>query len=205
MKRFFTAILFCFSFVLISQTAVDQEVFKNKIWKVVTVSDKEQSFFDKHNKLLGRKIKQGNVYVYQDKWKRNLRTVKAPVPVKVVTGVKKTNPPKKINKPAVNNKNLKRANQSIVRNNKATFYNAFGEPYRTAKRRRNKVYFHDQSGSLMGYKIYHKNGSKVYKDAKGRVTGRSHIDKKGKMIYRAKNRRRQTPRILFEDPFLFSR
>lgn len=205
MRAIFTILLICVSLGVFSQTALDQEVYKNKVWKVVFVSDNEQTFFDKDNKYLGRKVKRGNQYVYQDKWKRNIKTVKSTVaPPKTVPP--KTIPAKKtVIKPASSQKDLKRANQTIVRNNKATFYNQQGQPYRTAKRRKNKVFFHDQSGTLIGYKIYHRHGHKVYKDPKGRVTGKSHINKTGKMIYRAKNRRRQTPRILFEDPFLFSR
>ena len=97
------------------------------------------------------------------------------------------------------------ANQVIVRRNKAVFYDENGSVSRTAKRRRRKVFFHNSDGKLIGYKIYKRDGTKTYKDPKGRTTGRSYIDKSGRLIYRAKNRRIRTPRVLFEDPFLYSR
>lgn len=196
-----------------AQTPQDQEVFKNKVWKVIKVSDSEETFFDKNSKFLGRKIRRGQTFVYQDKWKRDIKVIRiatAPVPApaakKPKNVLKNKNAQRKVTpEPAPSNRDLRRAGQTVVRNNKATFYDAQGKPYRTARRRKNKVFFHDEKGNMIGYKIYHKNGSKVYKDPRGRTTGKSHIDKTGKMIYRAKNRNRQTPRIMFEDPFLFSR
>ena len=211
MKTFITGLLMSLFFAVFSQTTQDQEIYNNKIWKVVKVSDLEETFFDKNSKYLGRKIRRGQTFVYQDKWKRDIKVVsifvKKTVDSKPLQTSLKSKENKRRNPPkaAPSNQDLKRANQTIVRKNKATFYDAQGNPYISARRRKNKVFFHDEKGDMIGYKIYHKDGSKVYKDPKGRTTGKSHIDKTGKMIYRAKNRNRQTPRIMFEDPFLFNR
>lgn len=186
------------STAVFSQTPRDQSIFKNKIWNVVVVNENEQSFFDSTGTYLGSKFEDSKAVVYKDKWQRTIRrynkeTVKQPVAVK-------KKPSKKVKSPKGNNR---RANQTIVRRNKATFYDGNGVVVRTARRRRSKVYFHDSKGGLIGYKIYNSDGSKTYKDPQGRTTGVSHIDKTGRIIYSQENRGRQTPSVLFEDPFLF--
>ena len=180
------------------QSAQDQTVFNNKVWKMVSISSSEFSFFDSNNVFLGSKVEFDSKTVYRDKWKRTLKVY--PKSVEVAT----TKKPEVIVEKSKSQKLPRNANQVVIRRNKATFYDDKGTVTRTAKRRGKKVFFHDKNGKLIGYKIYNADGTKTYKDARGRVTGRSYIDKTGRMIYRAKNRRTRTPRILFEDPFLFS-
>jgi len=196
--------LFFFSLILVSfcsnaQTPQDQNVFQNRVWKGVMISNSEKSFFDSNDKYIGSRVETKNSVVYRDKWKRVIKVFpKTVVQPKKVS--KKTKSFKK-NKARKNNEN-----RIIVRRNKAFYYDTNGSLERTAKRRgKRKVYFHNAKGKLIGYKIYQSNGITVYKDSRGRVTGTSYIDGAGKMIYRPKNRKRRTSKVLFDDPFLFRR
>lgn len=195
--KFLLPILFVFiSFVSKAQSAQDQQVFNNQVWKKVLISNVETSFFDSNDVFLGSKLDTKAKTIYRDKWKRTIKVF-----TKEEVLVKKQAP--KVKREQKGGKS-RFSNQVIVRRNKATYFNESGAVIRTAKRRGKKVYFHNKSGKLIGYKIYNSDGSKTYKDSRGRVTGRSYIDKTGRMIYRAKNRKRRTARVLFEDPFLYS-
>lgn len=187
-----------FHFSVESQIELDQQVFKNKVWKTVNISSHKQSFFDRQDKYLGSKEDFNLEIIYKDKWKRTIKVIKKPTII--------TNPlTDRGKKNKILNYNIRRANEVIVRRNKAIFYDGKGRILRTAKRRGEKVFFYNSEGKLIGYKMYKRDGTKTYKDQKGRITGRSFIDKTGRLIYRAKNRRTRTPRVLFEDPFLYSR
>jgi hypothetical protein len=196
MRCFLCFFIFVY-FSINAQTELDQQIFRNKVWKSVTISSNKQSFFDRKDKYLGSKEDYSSKTIYKDKWKRVIKVVANPNFVRIPT-----------NKKRIQNKRLdsnsRIANQVSVRRNKAIFYDNKGQVSRTVKRRGKKVFFHDSEGKLIGYKIYKRDGTKIYKDQKGRITGRSSIDKTGRLIYRAKNKRTRTPRVLFEDPFIYS-
>ena len=182
-----------------AQTVQDQNVFNNRVWKEVALSSSKKTFYDSKDKYLGSRIETDNAVVYKDKWKRVIKVF----PKHSIQFNKEV-----IENKTVENKksSLDNANRVVVRRNKATYYDSNGVVERTAKRRgKRKVYFHNRSGKLIGYKIYQPNGITRYKDSRGRITGTSYIDQTGRMIYRPKNRKRRTPRVLFEDPFLFKR
>ena len=196
--RYLVIFFLVFTFSLSAQSEQDQAVFKNKVWRVVDVSNTKQSFFNEQDKYLGSREVFATQTIYKDKWKRTIKVIQtATVNQPPVEKIKRNSRKEDVN--------VRRANQVIVRRNKAWFYDENGKVTRTAKRRGRKVFFHQSDGKLIGYKVYRRDGSKIYKDARGRTTGSSHIDKSGRLIYRAKNRRLRTPRVLFEDPFLYSR
>ena len=196
--RYLLCLFVFIDFSVSYQTELDQEVFKNKVWRVIDISSSKKSFFDRTDKYLGSKEDFASKTIYKDKWKRTIKVIhKSNATNKALVNTKKKN--------KILDSNKRMANQVIVRRNKAVFYDENGSVSRTAKRRRRKVFFHNSDGKLIGYKIYKRDGTKTYKDPKGRTTGRSYIDKSGRLIYRAKNRRIRTPRVLFEDPFLYSR
>ena len=197
MKMLLPLLFLLISFFCDAQSAQDQEVFNNKVWKEVPISINETSFFDVNDNFLGSKIKSTRNVIYRDKWQRTLRVIVIDQTAARSVDSFKVKKEKKAN-------TLEFSNQVIVRRNKATYYNVNGYIIRTAKRRGKKVFFHDKYGKLIGYKVYNSNGTKTYKDSRGRVTGRSYINKTGTMIYRAKNKRTRTSRVLFENPFLFS-
>ncbi len=183
-----------------AQTAQDQDVFNNRVWKGVALSSSKKTFYDSKDKYLGSRIETDKAFVYKDKWKRVIKIFP-----KYVNQVDKT--PKKKIKPIKNKEtSLDNTNRVVVRRNKAIYYDSNGAIETTAKRRgKRKVYFHNGLGKLIGYKIYQPNGTTKYKDSRGRLTGTSYIDKTGRMIYLPKNRKRRTSRVLFDDPFLFKR
>ena len=182
-----------------AQTAQDQDVFNNRIWKEVSLSSSKKTFFDSRDKYLGSRVETDQAIIYKDKWKRIVKVF----PKALIQSDKKQN----AEGVAENKKSrLENANRVVVRRNKAIYYDDNGMVERTAKRRgKRKVYFHNSTGKLIGYKIYQSNGTVKYKDSRGRITGTSYIDQTGRMIYRPKNRKRRTSRVLFEDPFLFKR
>ncbi len=188
----------CVSFFSQAQTAQDQNVFNNRVWKQVSISSFKKNFYDSRDKYLGSRTETDRQVVYKDKWKRVIKVFP-----KKVNQVNKTTIEKS---KTVENREarLDNANRVVVRRNEAIYYDSNGTIETTAKRRgKRKVYFHNGSGKLIGYKIYQSDGTTRYKDSRGRVTGTSYVDKTGRMIYRPKNRKRRTNRVLFDDPFLF--
>ena len=190
----------CISIFSQAQTAQDQNVFNNRVWKQVSISSFKKTFYDSRYKYLGSLIETDRQVIYKDKWKRVIKVFP-----KHVNQVDKT--PKERSKTIENKEaSLDNTNRVVVRRNKAIYYDSNGAVETTAKRRgKRKVYFHNRSGKLIGYKIYQSNGITRYKDSRGRITGTSYIDQTGRMIYRPKNRKRRTNRVLFDDPFLFKR
>ena len=198
MRLFF--IIFTFNVIFSqAQTTRDQDVFNNRVWKEVALSSSQKTFYDSRDKYIGSRIETDHSVVYKDKWKRVIKVF----PKYSIQFNKRVTE----NKTVENTKSrLDNANRVVVRRNKAIYYDSNGAVETTAKRRgKRKVYFHNRSGKLIGYKIYQSNGITRYKDSRGRITGTSYIDQTGRMIYRPKNRKRRTPRVLFEDPFLFKR
>lgn len=196
--RVLVLILMCVSFFSQAQTAQDQDVFNNRVWKQVSISSFKKNFYDSRDKYLGSRIETDRQVVYKDKWKRVIKVF----PKKF----NQVNQTTKEKSKTVENKEarLDNANRVVVRRNKAIYYDSNGAIETIAKRRgKRKVYFHNGSGKLIGYKIYQSDGTTRYKDSRGRVTGTSYVDKTGRMIYRPKNRKRRTNRVLFDDPFLF--
>ncbi len=198
MKLFFTIFIFSVIFSQ-AQTTRDQDVFNNRVWKEVVLSSSKKAFYDSRDNYIGSRIETDHSVVYKDKWKRVIDVFpRHSVQFNKEVTEKKTAENKKYH--------LDNANRVVVRRNKAIYYDSNGVVERTAKRRgKRKVYFHNRSGKLIGYKIYQSNGITRYKDLRGRITGTSYIDQTGRMIYRPKNRKRRTNRVLFDDPFLFKR
>ncbi len=195
MKLFFP-ILFFLSVYSQAQSAEAQNIFNSKIWKEVLISSSITSFFDNQNKYLGSSTETDQATIYKDRWKRVIKVVK-----------KSRFQTEKI----LANQNIKSANnfslnsnRVVLKRNKVIYFDVNGLVEVTAKRRgRRKVYFHNSQGDLIGYKLYKSDGTILYKDNWGRITGKSYVDRSGRMIYRPKNRKRRTSRVLFEDPFLF--
>ena len=195
MKLFFP-ILFFLSVYSQAQSAEAQNIFNSKIWKEVLISSSITSFFDNQNKYLGSSTETDQATIYKDRWKRVIKVVK-----------KSRFQTEKI----LANQNIKSANnfslnsnRVVLKRNKVIYFDVNGLVEVTAKRRgRRKVYFHNSQGDLIGYKLYKSDGTILYKDNWGRITGKSYVDRSGRMIYRPKNRKRRTSPVLFEDPFLF--
>jgi hypothetical protein len=157
-----------------------------------------KSFFDCRNRYLGSRTETESSIIYKDKWKRVIK-VFPKFTYQTINQLKKDKKVRNLNS------NLRNANRIEVKGNKVNFYNGNGILERTAKRRgKKKVYFHNSLGKLIGYKIYKYNGTTIYKDSRGRITGKSFTNRNGRMIYRPKNRKRMTNRVLFDDPFLFN-
>ncbi len=192
------AIFLLFSTFSRAQSIQDQNVFNNEVWKVVAITNDSKSFFDSGGNYLGSRIDKAEHIIYKDKWKRVINVF----PVNEF----QLNRDLKVQKKNQNKKVLiANANRISIKRNKAVYYDSNGMVEKTAKRRgKRKVYFHNSTGKLIGYKIYQSNGITKYKDSRGRITGTSYIDRTGRMIYRPKNRKRRTPGVLFEDPFLFN-
>ena len=197
---FMRALLSIFIFISIfsqAQTAQDQDVFSNRVWKEVSLSSSKKTFYDSKDNYLGSRVETDNAFIYKDKWKRVIKVF----PKHSIQFKKEVTENKTVEN---TNSRLENANRVVVRRNKAIYYDSNGVVERTAKRRgKRKVYFHNRFGKLIGYKIYQSNGITRYKDSRGRITGTSYIDQTGRMIYRPKNRKRRTNRVLFDDPFLF--
>lgn len=195
MKRLFP-ILLLFSIYSHGQSEQAQAIFDNKIWREVIISDFQKSFFDLGDKYLGSSVETDMQIIYRDKWKRIVKVFP-----KSLNYVKKKSVDDEIN---VKNNFSDYENRVVVKRNKATYYDSMGRVETTAKRRgKKKVFFHNGGGNLIGYKIYKSNGMTFYKDNRGRILGKSYINRGGRMIFKPKNRKTKTPRILFEDPFLF--
>jgi hypothetical protein len=189
-------ILFFFSVYSQAQSPEDQNVFNNKVWKEVLISSSIKSFFDNQDRYLGSSTETDQAKIYKDRRKRIIKVVKK-------TGFKPDNILVNLN---IESKNIFsiNSNRVVSKRNKVIYYDVNGLVEVTAKRRgRRKVYFHNRHGDLIGYKLYKSNGTIHYKDDRGRITGKSYLNSSGRMIYRPKNRKRRTSRILFEDPFLF--
>tara|TARA_B100001173_G_scaffold154982_1_gene134353 strand:+ start:5028 stop:5618 length:591 start_codon:yes stop_codon:yes gene_type:complete len=194
--KLFFPILFFLSVYSQAQSAEAQNIFNSKIWKEVLISSSITSFFDNQNKYLGSSTETDQATIYKDRWKRVIKVVK-----------KSRFQTEKI----LANQNIKSANnfslnsnRVVLKRNKVIYFDVNGLVEVTAKRRgRRKVYFHNSQGDLIGYKLYKSDGTILYKDNWGRITGKSYVDRSGRMIYRPKNRKRRTSRVLFEDPFLF--
>ena len=189
-------ILFFLSICSQAQSPEAQEVFNNKVWKEVLISTSIKSFFDNQDKYLGSSTETDQATIYKDKWKR------------VIKVFEKSNNQsnKKLVNQKIRNENDFSLNSSrvVLKRNRAFYYDVNGLVLGTAKRRgRRKVYFHNSEGRLIGYIVYKLDGTILYKDDRGRITGKSYVDGSGRMIYRPKNRKRRTSRVLFEDPFLF--
>jgi len=199
LMRAILSIFICISVFSQAQTAQDQNIFNNSVWKEVSLSGSKKTFFDSGDKYLGSRVETDQEIIYKDKWKRIIKVFQ-----KDVIQSDKEQKDKGV---AENKKfHLENTNRIVIRRNKAIYYDGNGMVERIAKRRgKRKVYFHNSTGKLIGYKIYQSNGTTKYKDSRGRITGASYIDQSGRMIYRPKNRKRRTPRVLFEDPFLFKR
>ena len=195
MKLLFPILLFL-SFHSQAQSSEAQEVFNNKVWKEVLISSSVKSFFDNQDNYLGSSTETDQATIYRDKWKRIIKVS----PKSIIQSNNKV-----VNHRMSNENNFSpNSNRVVLKRNKAVYYDLNGLIQRTAKRRgRRRVYFHNSSGALIGYKVYKLDGTIYYKDNKGRITGESYFDSFGRMIYRPKNRKRRTSRVLFEDPFLF--
>lgn len=189
------ALVLMFATIGFAQTTEDQSVFDQRIWKVVDLGDNAFSFFDKNGKHLGTKAVFVTEIVYKDTRQRIIKRV--PVIAAAVTGKENQTAPANT---ANNTQNLTKPRVEVNRN-RATYYNANNEIIRTLRRRGRRVFYHDQGGNLVGYKIHQRNGKVLYKDPRGRTTGRSYIGTEGNMIYKPRNRRTTTPSFLFEDPF----
>ena len=195
MKLLFPILLFL-SFHSHAQSSESQEVFNDKIWKEVLISSSVKSFFDNQDNYLGSSTETDQATIYKDKWKRVIRIS----PKSIIQSNNKVVNQRRFS----DNKLLSNSTRVVLKRNKAVYYDLNGLIQRTAKRRgRRRVYFHNSSGALIGYKVYKLDGTIYYKDNRGRVTGESYLDKFGRMIYRPKNRGRRTSRVLFDDPFLF--
>jgi hypothetical protein len=194
--KLFIPILFFFSVYSQAQSIEAQNVFNNKVWKEVLISSSIKSFFDTKNKYLGSCTETERATIYKDRWKRIIKVVKK----------SRFQPDKKlINQNIKSNNNFSlNSNRVVLKRNKVIYFDVNGLVEVTAKRRgRRKVYFHNSQGDLIGYKLYKSDGTILYKDNWGRITGKSYVDRSGRMIYRPKNRKRRTSRVLFEDPFMF--
>lgn len=190
-------ILFLLSIYAQAQSFEAQEVFNNKVWKEVLISSSVKSFFDNQDKYLGRSTETNQAIIYMDRRKRIIKVFKK----------SEFQPDEKLvdlNTKRENNSSIN-SNRIVSKRNKVIYFDVNGLVEITAKRRgRRKVYFHNGQGNLIGYKVYKMDGTIRYMDHRGRITGESYVDRSGRMIYRPKNRRRRTSRILFEDPFLFT-
>lgn len=195
MKLLFPILLFL-SFQSQAQSSESQEVFNDKIWKEVLISSSVKSFFDNQDNYLGSSTETDQATIYKDKWKRIIRISPKSI---IQTNNKVVN-----QRRFSDNKLSSNSTRVVLKRNKAVYYDLNGLIQRIAKRRgKRRVYFHNSSGALIGYKVYKLDGTIYYKDNRGRVTGESYLDKFGRMIYRPKNRGRRTSRVLFDDPFLF--
>ena len=86
-------ILMCVSFFSQAQTAQDQNVFNNRVWKQVSISSFKKNFYDSRDKYLGSRIETDRQVVYKDKWKRVIKVFP-----KKVNQVNKTTKEKSKNK-----------------------------------------------------------------------------------------------------------
>lgn len=198
MKKVILYLLIFSSIHLVGQTAADQAVYKQKIWKAVKLSAREHAFYDQSDNYLGSKVKSSVAIVYRDKWKRELKRI----PLKTQKKVQQTGKKNAAKKPGV--KIAPTAARIDLKRNKAIYYDAKGNVLRTIRRRGNKMIFHDNKGKIVGYKYYNGNGTYTYQDSKRRLTGTSYINNKGVLIF-TPYRRRVTKQFMLDDPFFMRR
>ena len=114
MKILLPLLFLLISFFCDAQSAQDQEVFNNKVWKEVPISINETSFFDVNDIFLGSKIKSTRNVIYRDKWERTLRVIVIDQTAARSVDSFKVKKEKKANTSEF-------SNQVIVRRNKATY------------------------------------------------------------------------------------
>lgn len=193
------SLLFLFFVIAISpvfcQSDAEQEYYENLIWKCVPEDNGDTAYYDVDDKYLGSKKTTRFEITYLDQRKRVKKIVKLADRPAVLKKKKSKKKKFKVSKYAkVDHLYVK------SRRNKLIYYDEEGNKVREVRRKRGRIYYEDENGKLVGYKLIVEGGKVEYYDEKGRKTGESFVNQSGFVSYQS-HKDRITPRFMISDAF----
>lgn len=189
-------LLFLSTLLSEAQSDFEQNLYGNNIWKEVVNSRGVVEYYDSNDVVIGSKKSTTSEVNY---YNARLRVIKK-VPIKTTkqSVVQKSKAPNKVK----SRRGLIKVGNLYVKNkrNKTLYYDANGKLQREVRKKGRKIYYKNEKGELVGYKIRKTDGKVEYRDPKGRLTGTSFLNQSGFVVYTS-YRNRATPSFMVSDAY----